>query len=41
MEDLYKVADSVPASRIAPLIWMTTEYQETLKTDDPSDEAKK
>lgn len=41
MEDLYKVADSVPASRIAPLIWMTTEYQETLKTDDPADEAKK
>lgn len=41
MEDLYKVADSVPASRIAPLIWMTTEYQETLKTDDLADEAKK
>lgn len=41
MEDLYKVADSVPASRIAPLIWMTTEYQETLKTDDPADETKK
>ena len=41
MEDLYKVADSVPASRIATLIWMTTEYQETLKTDDPADEAKK
>ena len=41
MEDLYKVADSVPASRIAPLIWMTTEYQETLKTDDTVNEAKK
>lgn len=41
MEDLYKVADSVPASRIAPLIWMTTEYQETLKIDNRADEAEK
>ena len=40
MEDLYKVADSVPANKIAPLIWMTTEYQSTLKLVD-DDEATK
>ena len=40
MEDLYKVADSVPSNKIAPLIWMTTEYQSTLKLVD-DDEATK
>lgn len=37
IEDLYKVAEIVPAANIGALIWMTNEYQDTLKTDKDKD----